>query len=206
MTQIMIADDHPIVVSGLEMLLRKSGYDIAASVADGTAALEKLAAANPDILILDVQMPGHNGLDVLRTLRAQGDERPVVLLTAAIDGRQIAEALSLRVQGLVLKDSPPDTLLRCLEEVREGGRWIDPAMEERGLAFDSVGSDGMAQLSARERAVVDLVVQGLRNRDIANLLGIAEGTVKVHLHKVYEKLGVGSRTELVIYARDLAQR
>ena len=205
MTQIMIADDHPIVVSGLEMLLRKSGYDIAASVADGNAALEGLAGANPDILILDVQMPGRNGLDVLRALRAGGDERPVVLLTAAIDGRQIAEALDLRVQGLVLKDSPPDTLLRCLEEVRAGGRWIDPAMEERGLAAGSSGG-GMDQLSARERAVVDHVVQGLRNRDIANLLGIAEGTVKVHLHKVYEKLGVSSRTELVIYARDLAQR
>ena len=204
MTQIMIADDHPIVVSGLEMLLRKSGYDIAASVADGNAALEELASADPDILILDVQMPGRNGLEVLRALRAEGDERPVVLLTAAIDGRQIAEALSLRVQGLVLKDSPPDTLLRCLEEVRAGGRWIDPAMEERGLAAGNGG--GMDQLSARERAVVDHVVQGLRNRDIANLLGIAEGTVKVHLHKVYEKLGVGSRTELVIYARDLAQR
>jgi two-component system nitrate/nitrite response regulator NarP len=204
MTQIMIADDHPIVVSGLEMLLRKSGYDIAASVADGNAALEGVAGADPDILILDVQMPGRNGLEVLRALRAEGDERPVVLLTAAIDGRQIAEALGLRVQGLVLKDSPPDTLLRCLEEVRAGGRWIDPAMEERGLAAGSGG--GMHQLSARERAVVDHVVQGLRNRDIANLLGIAEGTVKVHLHKVYEKLGVGSRTELVIYARDLAQR
>lgn len=205
MTQIMIADDHPIVVSGLEMLLRKSGYDIVASVANGGDALDRLPTARPDILILDVQMPGRNGLDVLRSLRGAGNEQPVVILTAGIDDRQAGEAIQLGANGLVLKDSSPDLLLRCLEEVRQGRRWIDPDIAERALDAGEHRPDGMETLSARERAVVDLVVKGLRNREIAGRLGIAEGTVKVHLHKVYEKLGVGSRTELVIYARDLAQ-
>lgn len=206
MTRIMIADDHPIVVSGLETLLTKSGYTLTGHVCDGAAVLDGVAASDPDILILDIQMPGRNGLDILRSLRAAGDGRAVVLLTAAIDDRQAAEAVQLSANGLVLKESAPDLLLSCLEEVRRGGRWIDPAIGERALdAAAGLVSDGMGALSARERAVVALVVKGLRNREIANLLGIAEGTVKVHLHKVYEKLGVGSRTELVIYARDLAE-
>lgn len=208
MTSIMIADDHPIVVSGLETLLRKSGYEIATSVATGAAALRQLQEAQPDIILLDVQMPDRSGMDVLRILRGAGDERAVVLLTAGIDDRQAAEALQLRVNGLVLKDSPPDLLLRCLNEVREGRCWIDPDIADRVREMAAGGclSPGpMETLSAREQAVVGLVVRGLRNREIASLLGIAEGTVKVHLHKVYEKLGVGSRTELVIYARDLAQ-
>lgn len=207
MTSIMIADDHPIVVSGLETLLRKSGYAIAASVATGTAALEKIQESQPDILILDVQMPDRNGMDVLRILRSAGDQRAVVLLTAGIDDRQAAEALRLQVNGLVLKDSPPDQLLHCLNEVAQGRSWIDPDIAERVREMAAGGClapGPMESLSTREQAVVGLVVRGLRNREIASLLGIAEGTVKVHLHKVYEKLGVGSRTELVIYARDLS--
>lgn len=208
MTSIMIADDHPIVVSGLETLLRKSGYEVVASVATGAAALARIPEAQPDIILLDVQMPDRNGMDVLRILRSAGDERHIILLTAGIDDRQAAEALQLGVNGLVLKDSPPDLLLRCLDEVREGRCWIDPDIADRVREVAESGSYApgpMESLSTREQAVVGLVVRGLRNREIASLLGIAEGTVKVHLHKVYEKLGVGSRTELVIYARDLAQ-
>jgi two-component system nitrate/nitrite response regulator NarP len=203
MTRIMIADDHPIIVSGLESLLSKSGYEVAATVASGAAVLDRLAEVEPDILILDVQMPDGNGMDVLRIVRSGGDERAVVLLTAGIEDRQAAEAGDLRVNGLVLKDSPPDQLLHCLEEVSQGRRWIDPDIAER-MRERAGGANPIENLSAREQAVVGLVVQGLRNREIASMLGIAEGTVKVHLHKVYEKLGVGSRTELVIYARNLA--
>lgn len=203
MTRIMIADDHPIIVSGLESLLSKSGYEVAATVASGAAVLDRLAEVEPDILILDVQMPDGNGMDVLRIVRSGGDERAVVLLTAGIEDRQAAEAGDLRVNGLVLKDSPPDQLLHCLEEVSQGRRWIDPDIAER-MQERAGGANPIENLSAREQAVVGLVVQGLRNREIASMLGIAEGTVKVHLHKVYEKLGVGSRTELVIYARNLA--
>lgn len=203
----MIADDHPIVVSGLETLLVKSGYDVVASVACGETALDALSQSDPDILLLDIQMPGRNGMDVLRIMRRAGDDRPVILLTAGIDARQAAEALQLGVNGIVLKDSPPELLLRCLDEVRGGRRWIDPDITDRVRAMGGAGDSAgpLDALSTREQAVVALVVKGLRNREIAALLGIAEGTVKVHLHKVYEKLGVGSRTELVIHARDYIQ-
>lgn len=203
MTRIMIADDHPIIVSGLESLLSKSGYEVAATVASGAEALDKLAEVEPDILILDIQMPDGNGMDVLRIVRSGGDERAVVLLTAGIEDRQAAEAGDLGVNGLVLKDSPPDQLLHCLEEVSHGRRWIDPDIAGRMAHRVGREANAIENLSAREQAVVGLVMQGLRNREIATMLGIAEGTVKVHLHKVYEKLGVGSRTELVIYARNL---
>lgn len=207
MTRVMIADDHPIVVSGLETLLGKSGYDVVASVSRGEVALHEMARVDPDIVLLDIQMPGRSGMDVLRSLRRSGDDRPVILLTAGIDDRQAAEALQLGVNGIVLKDSPPDLLLRCLDEVRGGSHWIDPNITDKVRDMAAAGSSAgpLDALSTREQAVVALVVKGLRNREIAARLGIAEGTVKVHLHKVYEKLGVGSRTELVIHARDHMQ-
>lgn len=207
MIRVLLADDHPIILSGVEALLRGSLFEVAGKFSDGAALLTQLSALNPDIVILDVQMSPFSGLDVLRTLRAQDDDLPVVLLTAAIDDRDAAEAMRLGVNGLVLKDTAPESLLRCLEEVSQGRRWIDQPVLQRMLDGTDARSDGgqdrLAALSQRERAVMDQVVQGLRNREIAATLGIAEGTVKVHLHKVYEKLGVGSRTELVILAQKI---
>ena len=202
MTRIAIADDHPIIISGAEALLRDTQFDVVASFADGAALLEGLSQINPDIVLLDVEMPRCSGLEVLRTLRDRNDLLPVVLLTAGISERDAREAMELGVNGLVLKETAPGSLVRCLEEVRMGRRWIDQPILQRALEAarspDIVPGDVFAALSHRERQVADGVVRGLRNRDIADALGIAEGTVKVHLHKVYEKLGIGSRTELLI--------
>jgi two-component system nitrate/nitrite response regulator NarP len=201
-TRILIADDHPIILSGAEALLRGTRFDIIATFPDGDALLEQLAELGPEMIVLDVQMPRCSGLDVLRALRRRNDDLPVILLTAAIDEREAREAIGLGVNGLVLKDTAPGSLVHCLEEVAQGRRWIEQSILLRALdaslESDEIAPTPLAALSQREREIMNQVVQGLRNREIAALFGITEGTVKVHLHKVYEKLGVSSRTELVI--------
>jgi two-component system nitrate/nitrite response regulator NarP len=204
MTKVLLADDHPIVLSGIEALLKGTQYTVVAKVRDGFSVLEELPKSRPDILVLDVNMPQRSGVDVLRTLRSRGDQRPIVLLTAEMASERAIETMQLGVSGLVLKDTAPELLLTCLDAVSEGRRWIDRGVLQSALdsALDDKGSGAgpLAALSGKERAVVGLVAQGLRNKEIAGELGVTEGTVKVHLHKIYEKLNVTNRTELAILA------
>ena len=209
MTRILLVDDHPIILSGVAALLRGTDFEPVGQVADGgevPAALERLQV---DMILLDLNLPVQSGMQVLRALRGAGDLRPIIFLTAEIDDAVMLEAWQLGLNGLVLKHAAPDRLITCLEEVRRGGRWIEQSMLQRALnrALDSRRSeDGFASLSPREREIVDLVLTGARNQEIAAGLGITPGTVKVHLHRIYEKLGVGSRADLVIYARDRERR
>ena len=205
MTKILVVDDHPIILQGVEALLRDTDFEIVGQLGDGARVLEAVAKLDPDILLLDLQLPGASGIEILRAMRSTGDRRPVIFMTAAIDEATMVEAYRLGLNGLVLKHAAPDLLLICLEEVRRGGRWIDQMMLQRALdaALDAQSDvAGLGALSPREREIVDLVVAGMHNPDIAKALGIAPGTVKVHLHRIYEKVGVGSRTDLVLHARD----
>lgn len=204
MASVIIADDHPIMLSGLETVLTDAGHDIAARACSGDAAL---AADHGDLFLLDLRMPNGSGLDVLRTLRQRGDQRPVILLTTAIDTAVLREVLALGVSGVVLKICTPGQLLMCIEQVLGGQRWIDPTLFEQAMSA-SAGADAganrgpLAVLSARELAIVRLVVEGLRNRDIGAALGMTEGNVKVTLHRVYDRLGVSNRVEMAMLARD----
>lgn len=202
-----MADDHPIIISGIEAILRGTGYEIVAKLGDGAAVLEALATTDADILLLDVSMPEPGGVDVLRTLREAGDMRLVVLLTASIDSADLLEALRLKVNGIVIKDGAQALLTRCLDAVRQGERWVEKSLLERALDLSMNGgqrSEPFADLTSRERSIVALVAQGLRNREVASELGMTEGSVKVYLHRVYEKLGVGNRTELAIFVSNAA--
>jgi two-component system nitrate/nitrite response regulator NarL len=139
---------------------------------------------------------------VLKALRARGDPRRVVLLTASVNDAALLDALAIGVNGIVLKNADPAYLLDCLETVGNGGSWIDPELRQRVKELEqSKGS--RASLSPREKELVALVREGLRNRDIATRLGVTEGTVKVYLHAIYEKLGIANRTELAMKAEDL---
>jgi two-component system nitrate/nitrite response regulator NarL len=204
MKRILVADDHPIMLSGIEAVLRNTGYEVVATAADGTAVFDVLPDAAPDILILDVKMPGHGGVDILRSLRRDGDMRPIVLLTADLSDHALLEAVELGVNGIIMKEGAQGLLVTCLDHVANGRRWIDREVMDRALNLKVRGTErkGLAKLSNRERQISWLVAQGRRNRDIATELGITEGTVKVRLHKIYEKLGVGSRTELAILAME----
>ncbi len=202
-TRILVADDHPMIRTALDALLRDTEYAIVGTAGTGEATLRELERLKPDILLLDLQMPGGSGMEVLRRIRAAKAKTPmkVILLTAAIDDSALLEAKSLKVQGIVLKNSDPAFLLDCLDRVRHGRSWIDAELTERAKHLARTTSHGdHVTLAPRERQLIGFVRQGLRNREIAARLGVTEGTVKAYLHAVFEKLGVSSRTELAIRA------
>jgi two-component system nitrate/nitrite response regulator NarP len=203
--RIVVADDHPMIRTALEALLRDADYEIVGTAGTGDAALREVERLAPDILLLDLQMPGGTGMDVLRRIRADkaspaaNAAMKVVLLTAAIDDSAFLEAQSLKVQGIVLKNSDPAYLLDCLDRVRHGRTWIDPELAERSKQL-ARSPAVRAPLAPRERQLIGYVRQGLRNRAIAEQLGVTEGTVKTYLHAIFEKLGVRTRTELAMRA------
>lgn len=206
MIRLLVADDHPIILSGLEAIFRGTDYAIVATAPDGVTAFALIESARPDILILDERMPPPGGVEMLRKLRAAGDTRPIVLLTADLEGSKLLEAIELGVEGIVLKESAQSRMISCLDEVTRGGRWLEPALVQQALDLKlretAPVHHGFATLSRREAAIVDLVAQGMRNREIAAQLGLTEGTVKVYLHRIYEKLEVTNRTELAILVRE----
>jgi len=156
------------------------------------------------MLILDFEMPERSGLDVLRAIRSRGDNRPVVLLTGSINDQRAREAMQVGVNGLVIKSSAPRDLLICLDTVAQGRRWFDQEVLQRAMETSlspDAPRDSFAPLTERERAIVALVERGLRNKEVAAELGLTEGTVKVHLHKIFDKLGIQSRMDLVLLSK-----
>ncbi|GAO77595.1 MULTISPECIES: response regulator transcription factor [unclassified Sphingopyxis] len=205
MTKVLVADDDPLTMAGITALLDKTNFDVVATVNTGAAVLETLGSARPDLLILDNGMPERSGLDVLRTLRSRGDNRPVVLLTGGLNDELAREAIQLSINGIVIKATAPRDLLTCLESVVQGRRWLDQDVMQRVMEqamSPDAPRDPFEALSGRERAVASLARRGLRNKEIADELGLTEGTVKVHLHKVFDKLNIRGRTELILLAQD----
>jgi DNA-binding NarL/FixJ family response regulator len=205
MTSILLADDHPYILHALADLLgRDRGFALVGSVADGEAALEGIRRLGPTIALLDVSMPGLSGLDVLRAVGKESLATRVVFLTAALDDAGILEAVAAGVSGLVLKQSAPDTLISCLLAVREGRKWLPSDLIDAALARETkrrAEALVIAELlTAREMEVVRLAAIGLPNKSIARELDVSEGTIKLHLHNIYTKLGVSNRTELAALA------
>lgn len=206
MTRLLLADDHPIVLEGLASLLQAEGFDIVARCRSGDAAIAAIVEHDPDIAVLDIQMPGATGLAILRDIRTRGALRPkVIILTASLDNAQIVEAIELETDGLVLKETVADRIVQCIENVAAGVQWIENDALKRVIA-DLARRDARAAatrpLSARENEVARLAARGLRNRDIAQALGLTESTVKMHMGHAFDKLGVASRAELAALARD----
>jgi len=201
MSRILLADDHPMIRTALEVLLRDTSFDIVGMAGTGEEALAEVERLKPDILLLDLQMPGGGGMEVLRRLRSAGSRPSVILLTAAIDDVSLMEARALKVQGMVLKNSDPAYLLDCLDHVRHGRNWTDPELTDRARQLARGQREaGHAPLAPRELQLIRFVRSGLKNREIAERLGVTEGTVKAYLHAVFEKLGVKNRTELAMRA------
>ena len=204
--RVVLVDDHPIVLQGLQQLFeRQPDFTVVAACAGADSALQAVRTHRPDVLILDLRMPDKSGLDLLRSINNEKLDCYSVLLTATIRDDEVVEATKLGVTGLVLKESSPETLLKCVRRVNRGERWIDQETITR--AFQTVVGREEAErevsktLTPREIEIVKMMAEGLRNRAIGDRLGISEGTVKVHLHNVYEKLGLDGRLELVLYAK-----
>jgi two-component system, NarL family, nitrate/nitrite response regulator NarL len=207
MIRVVLADDHPLVLDALEQLFRIEG-DIAvvARCTTGREVAPAVRIHRPDVLILDVVMAGGDGLSVLRELHGTPDALPTILLTALLSEAQLLEAIRLGVRGVLLKDMAPRLIVQCVRKVHAGGEWLEQKVAARAmrtlLRRASGEREAAQKLTPRELELVRHVATGLRNKEIAERLSITEGTVKIHLHNVYEKVGVEGRVALAVWAKD----
>jgi len=202
MAQIAIVDDHPIFLDGMAQFLSSHGHDVVFCARSVDEAISRLQAERPDLLILDVSMKDGGGLAILSAIRSSGSTVPVIFMTVHIRPDQTLEAIKLGVDGVVLKDSDPNELLTCIGQVLSGNKSIAPFVMEQALVHSisapANDSNALSTLTDRELEIAGLIRAGLRNREIAARCGLTEGTVKVHLHSIFQKLGIKSRSELII--------
>jgi two-component system nitrate/nitrite response regulator NarL len=202
---VSLADDHPLVLRGLSQLIAtRPDFDVVSAAPDGEAALADIRRFLPDVAVLDVNMPKLGGLDVLKAAVGERLATRIVFLTASLGDERMLEAVKLGVYGIVLKDSAPESILDCLDQVVAGGRWLATDFVQTALTREAARRDSDTEpvepLTAREREVIRLVSSGLSNKQVARELTLTEGTVKIHLHNVYRKLKLSSRTALTAYA------
>jgi len=204
---LVLSDDHPLILDGMENLFRlEKDFKVVARCLDGEETVKAVRKHKPDVLVLDIRMPGMDGLSLLRQMKKEKLSTRVVLLTGALDEEELAEAVRLGVRGLVLKEMAPKLLVQCIRQVHAGELWLEKrsvtnALEK--LLQREAGQREVAQLlTPREIEIVKQVAAGLRNIEIAKRLFISEGTVKMHLHNIYQKLGVDSRIKLTRYAQE----
>jgi two-component system nitrate/nitrite response regulator NarL len=200
-TSVLLADDHPVFLHGLQTLLRsEQDFAVVAVCSNGHDALQALRELEPDLAVLALGLPGLSGLEVLDALQPEERGTRVVVLAAAATDPEFTRVAGAGAWGILSKDITVDQLLRCLRAVAAGrqGRPQDgvAAAPEREAERPSAEASDLAALTAREREIAGVVAQGLSNSQIARQLCIAEGTVKVHLAKIFEKLAIANRTEL----------
>src|SRR5215470_11051466 len=193
---LVLVDDHPLILDGLRSLFRQEAdFDVVAECSNGAQALEAARRRQPDVLVLDLRMKEVDGLEVLRSIANEALPMRIVVLTAALDEEQVVEAIRLGAKGIVLKEMAPRLLVQCIREVHAGGEWLDIAPVGRALGqlLSREASEQALNLTDRELEVIRFVSKGLQNKDIASELGISEGTVKIHVHHIYAKLGLSNR-------------
>ncbi len=203
--RVVIVDDHALLRAGTRQILADAdGIEVVGEAADGDEAVAVVATLDPDVLLLDIRMPGRNGIEVSRHLASIGASTRIVVLSAYDDEDYVRAALAAGVAGYLLKTMPGDELARAVRAVHAGMTVLDPAVSAvLAQPLRSAATAGSAAgLSWREREVVGLVAEGLANKTIAGRLGISTRTVEGHLNHVFTKLGVVSRTELVRFALD----
>jgi DNA-binding NarL/FixJ family response regulator len=204
--RLVLADYHCLFLDGLELLLRREpDFEVLACCHDGFQALHAVRQLCPDILILDLYMPGKDGIEILREIHQAAIPTRVVLLTATLDEDDLLEVMRRGVGGVVLKEMTAPLLIQCIRKVYAGDQWLERRSISRAMEKmlrREAGTREVAQmLTPRELEIVRLVASGLRNKEIADKLAISEGTVKMHLHRSYEKLQVDSRVTLLRYAQ-----
>jgi DNA-binding NarL/FixJ family response regulator len=203
--RLVLADDHPIVLDGLAQLFSlERDCEVVARATNGEEALRALRQFQPEILVLDLRMPRKDGLTVLREMKRDALSTHVVVLTAMAND-DVVEAIRLGVRGIVLKDMASRLLLQCVRAVHAGEKWLEKGYATRAvdnLLEREAGMQAMAKrLTPREVEIAHMVANGMRNKAIANKLAISEGTARLHLHHVYEKLDIDGRMGLMQFLR-----
>ncbi len=209
--RIVIADDHPIFRDGLRKLLAlEEDFRVVAEARDGQEVLDIVDEYDPDILLLDLKMPGWDGLTTLQKLQTAKKRTRVIVLTASDDKNEYVQAMKFGTCGIVLKQTATDLLIKSIRKVHSGEIWLDShttaAVMRQFASPSNVPGPGIGRdrerspLSTREKEIVALVAQGFKNKEMAEKMFISEQTVKNHLHNIFDKLGVSDRLELALYA------
>ncbi len=201
--KVVLADDHPIVRSGIKNeLAQSSDIEVVGEAADGDEALRLAQALQPDVLLLDINMPGQKAVRVIRELQAQTVQPRILILTAYSDVENVVGMLNAGASGYLLKDDDPSVIVEGVRAVAQGKTWLSAAVAA-SLVGQAAGEHPPAEndtLSDRELEVLRLMAQGCSNAQIAETLAISEGTVKNHVTNLYDHLGVHSRAEAVVWA------
>jgi len=208
--RVLLIDDHALVRKGIEELLQSRGVQVVASVGSGEEGVRRARELPADLILLDVKMPGMNGIDTLRALRAAGVRAPVVMLTMSREDADLGAALRAGAQAYLLKDIEPEELVPALEAALKGNNVV--ARELVGSLARLVGGTGVpapaaprppapfAELTPREREILECIADGMSNKMIARALDITDGTVKLHVKAILRKLGMRSRVEAAVVA------
>jgi len=199
--RVLLADDHDVVRRGLTALLDgANGFAVVGAASDGEEAVALAAEHQPDVVLMDLSMPGVDGIEATRRLLVDRPESRVVVLTSFSDRERILDALDAGAVGYLLKDAEPDELLRGIEAAARGESPLAPKAARAVLTARAEGRPA-AELTAREQEVLALLAEGLANKQIARRLGIAEKTVKAHLTSVFQSIGVTDRTQAALWAQ-----
>jgi len=207
MKRLLVVDDVPLFRAGLTSALNGAGYDVIGEAADGEAAVAVAESEQPDLVLLDILMPGMSGIDVLGKIRAVSPSTEVLLLTGSESEEDLVAAIRGGARGYILKDMPFDELILVIDNIADGGAAVSPGMA--GKLFDvakelllhqELISTRKPTLTGRELEVLGLVADGKTSRQIGDLLYISENTVKNHIRNILDKLGLHSRNEAVLYA------
>jgi DNA-binding NarL/FixJ family response regulator len=201
MIRVLLAEDHAVVRSGLLQLLGSvDGIEVAGAASDGAEAVALAASEHPDVVLMDLEMPGVDGIEATRRIRAANSDINVVVLTAFSDRRRILAAIDAGAVGYLLKDAEPDELIRGLEAAARGESPLAPEAAQ-ALVAARAEHGGDADLTPREREVLALLADGLPNKLIARRLEISEKTVKAHLTNIFQRIGVTDRTQAALWAQ-----
>jgi DNA-binding NarL/FixJ family response regulator len=193
----LIVDDHEVVREGLRLSLSRAPHiRVVGEAADGRAAIDLAERRKPDVVIMDVRMPGLDGLDATKALMERDPETAVLIFTAYSERSLLARGLESGAKGYILKEAPHDTLVRAIEKVAGGDSFIDPALMPAFLS----GKDREDMLTAREREILQLLADGMSNADVAQRLFISQETVKSHVRHILAKLEADTRTHAVAIA------
>ena len=200
--RVLVGDDHAVVRRGLpEVLAAADDVTVVGSADDGEAAVAMVEEYDPDVVLMDLSMPGVDGIEATRRIVAAGATAQVVVLTSFVDQQRVLDALEAGAVGYILKDAAADDVTAAVRSAAEGGSPLDPKVARVVLQSRRTPRPE-TELSAREREVLALVAQGLANKNIARRLGIAERTVKAHLTSVFQTLGVADRTQAALWAKE----
>jgi DNA-binding NarL/FixJ family response regulator len=198
--RVLIVDDHPAVRRGLRTFLELSeGIDVVGEAADGSLVADLVAETGPDVVLLDMVLPGLDGLGVLHALRERASPARVLVVTSFTDRHAVLPAVRAGARGYLSKDVEPEALVAAVRSVHAGHLLLDPDTTAALLA-DSPRSGGPPALTARESDVLALVADGRSNREIARALAVSEKTVKTHVSSILLKLGLADRTQAALYA------